>query len=211
MDGIGAAIERIKRIFYRRFSYRYNPSKRTGSVKEFLKTNNKPIFIVFLAAVLIGSMYMVTNSITGYVAHTTNIEEELIDTKDQLETMTAEKSECTSDLSVKAQELDNCNQQLNEAVPSLVACEDERLTLENDYSALASEYNICEIDRVYFEEMYQTKLGEYSALINKSAIMCCSIQDVINDVVRDWSIVDGGISCGTGDYKVECGTGKTNY
>ena len=91
MDGIGAAIERIKRIFYRRFSYRYNPSKRTGSVKEFLKTNNKPIFIVFLAAVLIGSMYMVTNSITGYVAHTTNIEEELIDTKDQLETMTAEE------------------------------------------------------------------------------------------------------------------------
>lgn len=211
MDGIGSAVDRVKRLFSRRYSYRYNPHSRTGSVRDFIKANNKPVFILFIVVVLIGSMYIVTNSVTGYVAHTASVEQDLADTKTELETALSEKVECTNDLSVKTNELDVCNQQLGEAVPSLASCEEERTTLEHDYSILAADYSVCESDRVYLEESYQTKSNEYSALVNKSAIICCSIQDVINDVVRDWDIVDGGISCGSGNYKVECGTGETNY
>ena len=193
----------------------------------------KAIFIVMLTIVIILGIYSV-NSITGYTVRQgspwdwlEDMNEELSFLEGKVSDLETQLSEAQNTIDVLTDEKDSCSDELNETEEEALACEGDLLDTETQLSetenqltecteerdSTQEDLSMCTVEKGEIAEDLEEERENYDEIVRNSAqSKCCSVSDVITGTIKRWDIVSKDIVCSdSGEYKVDCKTGETDY
>ncbi|MCK4531984.1 MAG: hypothetical protein KAT94_03885, partial [Candidatus Aenigmarchaeota archaeon] len=140
-------------------------------------------------------------------------ETQLSEAQNTMDVLTDEKDSCSSELNETEEEALACKgdlldteTQLSETENQLTECTEERDSTQEDLS-------MCTVEKGEIAEDLEEERENYNEIVRNSAqSKCCSVSDVITGTIKRWDIVSKDIVCSdSGEYKVDCKTGETDY
>lgn len=194
-----------------RREYRFRPGGKSG-LEHTWSENGRTVSIAAVSVVMMFIFYTVAQGVTGYATYTQVLENKLNETRGNLSVVQASYETCTAGLKNTQGSLETCNANVESGGQSLLKCQKDKDSLNSYSNELNDLLNICGTQKTNISAELEKIERDYKRMVISSVRpICCSAFNVIKSGEIKWDIDNNTITCGTGNYVVNCGSGDTNY